>query len=344
MVIHESVSMEKYTTFRMGGVVAYLIEVYSTTDIEQAIDFAEQHELPYVLLGGGSNILFPDGDYVPIVVIHICIAGITVMKTDADSTTIEVGAGVIFDDLVAYTVEHNLLGLEMLSAIPGTVGATPVQNVGAYGGEVSSTISHVTVYDTQVKNVVVLSNRACQFGYRDSLFKKKINRYIILSVAFRLRTVGETSPPIPLYPGVQTFFKDKGITTPTLSDIRNAITQIRWTKLPDPKQIASCGSFFKNPIISQDHKEKLATLYPEIVCYDVGDGMCKVGAGWLIDKLGLKGHVFDTLMLYDKNALVLVNTGGATMKEVKHVVAYIQDEVQKTFGISIEPEPVFVTM
>jgi UDP-N-acetylmuramate dehydrogenase len=343
MIILENISMKHYTTFRMGGIARYVIEIENYKDIEGALAFARAQHLPHIILGGGSNIIFPDESTLQAVVIKIENKGICAESENDESVVINVSAGVSWDDFVLYTVEHNFTGIEMLSAIPGTVGATPVQNVGAYGGEVGNHIVQVAAYDTVKKCETVLQNNDCEFSYRDSIFKKEKNRYIILAVTFRLdKLVGGNQAPIPNYPGVKEFFEKRGIHNPTLTDIRNAITEIRSSKLPDPKVLASCGSFFKNPIVQTNVAERIKEAYPNAVIHDVGGGMSKVGAGWLIDTLELKGKTFGNLSLYDKNAVVLVNNGGATKAELVKLITYIQKEVSEKFGVHVEPEPVFV--
>ncbi len=342
MLIEEHVDIKGHTTFNMGGTVAYLITVDNSKDIPSALVYARARNLPYIVLGGGSNVIFPDDGILDAVVIRIVNTGIWTESEDTESVVLNVSAGVVWDDFVLYCVEHNFSGLEMLSAIPGSVGGTPVQNVGAYGVEVATTIVQVACYDTQENTEVVLQKSDCDFSYRDSLFKKQKNRYIILAVTFKLKKLGDEKPEIPNYPGVKEYFEKKQIQNPTLMDIRNAITEIRWAKLPDPRDVASCGSFFKNPIVETSVAEKIKEAYPKAVIHDVGDGKSKIGAGWLIDTLGLKGRVFGNLSVYDKNALVLVNNGGATKKELTELVEYIQKEVFEKFGVHIEPEPVFV--
>lgn len=342
MVIRENVSLKDYTTFHMGGMVRFFIEIDNSKDIKSALAFARAQSLPHIILGGGSNIIFPDTETLDAVIIKIENKGIWIESENDERVVVNVSAGVVWDDFVLYTVEHNFSGLEMLSAIPGSVGATPVQNVGAYGGEVATTIVQVACYDTQENTEVVLQKSDCQFEYRDSLFKKEKNRYIILAVTFELAKLGNTHPHIPNYPGVKEYFEKRGIENPTLMDIRNAITEIRWTKLPDPKVLASCGSFFKNPIVPLEVGEKIKKEFPNAVAHVMGDGTTKIGAGWIIDSLGLKGKVFGHLSIYDKNALVLINNGGATKKELTELVGYIQKSVFEKFGIHIEPEPIFV--
>lgn len=342
MIIQENIQLKDYTTFRMGGIARYFIEIDNSKDIEGALAYARAHDLPYIILGGGSNSIFPDDGVLYAVVIKIKNKGIWIESENDESVMLNVSAGVDWDDFVLYTIEHNFSGLEMLSAIPGSVGATPVQNVGAYGGEVATMIVQVACYDTQENTEVVLQKSDCDFSYRDSLFKKQKNRYIILAVTFKLQKLGDRKPEIPNYPGVKEYFEKKDIQNPTLIDIRNAITEIRWAKLPDPKVVASCGSFFKNPIVETSVAEKIKEAYPNAVIHDVGGGKSKIGAGWLIDTLGLKGKTFGNLSVYDKNALVLVNNGGATKGELVELVEYIQKKVFEKFGVHIEPEPVFV--
>jgi UDP-N-acetylmuramate dehydrogenase len=335
--ILEHVSIASYSTFRMGGTVRYFTEITHEKDIPEVLAFAKDHQLAVIVLGGGSNTLFLN-DNLDVLVIKIQIKGYT-WDESTSSVVVTVGAGEVWDDFVKETVRRGLSGIEALSLIPGSVGGTPVQNVGAYGQEVKNSIISVRAFDMKLGEIVTFTNEMCLFAYRDSIFKHFPNRYIITSVVFVL---SKQVPAIPNYPGVSRYFETHKIDHPSLEDIRTAICTIRQMKLPDPKEIASVGSFFKNPFISTHQAEELKKQYPNAVLFPVDENTTKVGAGWLIDALGLKGKVFGNLSLYPANALVIVNNGNATGEELKNLVSHIQKLVKSTFHIDIEPEPVFV--
>ncbi len=340
MEIKSDISLIPHTTFRMGGAALFFAEVTSENELVEALAIAEEKKLPVWILGGGSNTLIPSEKPVEVFVIKMMIPGFEIISETENETTIQVGAGENWDGFVGRTVSLGLSGLEALSAIPGSVGGTPVQNVGAYGQEVKNVIQSVRVYDRKEKKFTELSNEACGFTYRDSIFKHEgKDRYVITFVTFLLK---KERPPVPQYPGVTAYFAEHTITDPTLSEIRSAITAIRSRKLPDPKEIASVGSFFKNPIVSNEQGEEIKAQYANAVVFPVGEDKAKIGAGWLIEMLGFKGAVFGNLGFYEHNALVVVNRGDATFGELKDLIAMVQDAAQKKFGITLEPEPVFL--
>jgi UDP-N-acetylmuramate dehydrogenase len=340
MEIGENIPLHLYTTFRMGGEAQYFFSVTSEEELIEALSFAEKKSLSVWILGGGSNILIPDEKKIQAVVIKIAITGFDVITDTKDGAEIKVGAGEVWDGVVGKTVSMGLAGLEALSAIPGTVGGTPVQNVGAYGQEVKNVIKSVRVYDRIEKQFREFSNEECQFAYRDSIFKHEgKDRYVITVVTFSL---SKSEPIVPQYPGVTAYFEKENIHNPTLEEIRKAIIAIRARKLPDPKEIASVGSFFKNPIVSKEKGEEVKALYHNAVIFPVGEDKAKIGAGWLIETLGFKGAVFGNLGFYEHNALVVVNHGGATHGELVELIAMVQNAAKEKFGITLEPEPIFL--
>lgn len=342
MKLVENVSLSNHTTFRMGGVAAYVAEVQSEEELVLALTKAESLKLPVWILGGGSNILIPDNQTIEAFVIKIAIPGFTVLEEESNATDIRVGAGEIWDSVVEQTVALGFSGLEALSAIPGTVGGTPVQNVGAYGQEVKNVIKSVRVYDRRTKEFHELLNEECHFAYRDSIFKHEgKDRFVITFVTF---TLEKKEPAAPNYPGVTAYFEQAGISKPTIVEIRKAIAAIRARKLPDPKEIASVGSFFKNPIVSKEKAFEVKNLYPNAVIFPIGEEKAKIGAGWLIETLGFKGAVFGNLCFYEHNALVLVNRGGATFAELEQLISMVQNAAKEKFGILLEPEPIFFTL
>jgi UDP-N-acetylmuramate dehydrogenase len=336
-VVQENIPLALYSTFRMGGTARYFIELTDEKDITEVAVFAKEKQIPVVILGGGSNTLFTS-EKLDALVLKVSIKGYIWQEEDS-IVLVTVSSGELWDDFVEQSVLRGLSGIEALSLIPGTVGGTPVQNVGAYGQEVRNTIVSIRAYDTEKSELVIFTNDMCEFSYRDSIFRHLPNRYIITNVTFKL---SKEKPHIPNYPGVTRYFEEHGMQNPTLKDIREAICAIRQTKLPDPKNIASVGSFFKNPFVSREQANELKTKYPIVVLFPVDDQTVKVGAGWLIDTLGLKGQTFGNLGLYPENALVIVNNGNATGEELKELVVHIQKLVKTTFGIEIEPEPLFV--
>ena len=328
------VPLSELSTFRMGGTAREVATVDSAADLHELFAAMKDGE-KWFILGGGSNVVFPDGDC-DATFIKFSPKGIQTEENDS-GVLVTAGAGVVWDDLVAYTVEHGFSGLEALSAIPGSVGATPIQNVGAYGAEIKDTLVSVKAFDTQTKELVTFTNADCKFAYRDSMFKHEgKGRYIITEVTFGLSRV---KPTAPNYPGVADYFAVKNISEPSLSQIREAIIAIRANKLPDPKQTASVGSFFKNPIIQKEQADALKLANPTLAVFPVSDTHSKVGAGSLIDTLGWKGKNFGPVSIYKNNALVLVNEGGATREHLSQTVGEIVAAVKEKYDITLEPEP-----
>ncbi|MCC6323888.1 UDP-N-acetylmuramate dehydrogenase [Candidatus Nomurabacteria bacterium] len=334
--VQENVDIKDYCTIHIGGQFRYFAIIKTKEEITEAIEFARKNNTRLFMLGGGSNIVFTD-KVLDVLALKIEIEGFEIIENTDDYAVIKVGAGENWDIFVSRTVVSNLSGLEALSAIPGTVGATPVQNVGAYGQEVKDTIVSIEVFDIQNKVIKTLTNTECKFAYRDSIFKHEDkNKYIILTVTFKL---SKKNPEIPHYIDVKKYFIQNNINTPTLLEIRNAIIHIRGYKLPDPKVIFNVGSFFKNPIVSSDVAKKLKNNNPELTIYPIDEDHTKVPAGWLIEKAGLKGKNFGPLSLYNKNALVLVNNGNATYEDIISVRDQIIKTVFDKFGITLEQEP-----
>jgi UDP-N-acetylmuramate dehydrogenase len=335
--IEQNKALASLSTFRMGGMAAYFCSINAKEDVLEAYTFAREKGLPVVVLGGGSNTIFAEPEILKALVIQIAIPGYEFISDEL----LKLGAGEEWDSVVMRTVEAGYSGMEALSAIPGSVGGTPVQNVGAYGQEVANLIDSLEAFDTTTNTFVTLSNSECKFAYRDSIFKQEAKgRYVIVSVTFKL---SKAQPTAPNYPGVASYFEKQGIIEPTLFDIRNAIIEIRKSKLPDPKEIASVGSFFKNPFISTEAANALKSKFEKAVIFPVTETTSKVGAGWMIDSLGLKGKEFGNLMLYPGNAMVIVNKGGATPTELQNLVQDIQNKVREAYGVTIEPEPIFVS-
>jgi len=341
MNIQEYVNIKDYSTLKIGGQFRYFIEIYNTEDIIKSISFSKEKDLPLFILGGGSNIVFSDG-ILNIIALKINIKGFEVIKETDDFIDIKVGAGEIWDEIVEKTVNMNLSGLEALSAIPGTVGAGPVQNIGAYGSEVKDTLLEVEVFNVINNQIMSISNNDCKFGYRDSIFKNEAKgKYIITAVIYRLvkdyfhKNFSRTLS----YPGISKYFEDKCIDNPTLKQVRDAVINIRKDKLPNPKDIPNVGSFFKNPIVENNIALSLKIKYKDIKFFPVDEKYTKIPAGWLIENSGLKGKSFGSISVYDKNALVLINNGDASSDEILRVKNKIVKIVENKFGIILEQEP-----
>ncbi|MEI8130162.1 MAG: UDP-N-acetylmuramate dehydrogenase [bacterium] len=326
-----NVPLRELSTFRIGGTAREVVTVTTEADLEEVFRLMPQDE-KWFLLGGGSNIVFPDGD-LDMTLIRPQILG----KRLVDETTLVVGSGEIWDSVVAFAVENDLSGIETLSWIPGTAGATPVQNVGAYGTEIRDVLTSLRAYDLWTKSMVVFSNKECKFGYRDSIFKNAgKGRYVITEITLAL---SRELPDVPQYPGVADYLAEHNIRAASLEDIRNAIIAIRTKKLPDPKEVASVGSFFKNSFVPIEKANQLRADFPTLAIYDVDTATAKVGTGSLIDTMGWKGKRIGNFSLYKGNAMVIVNEGGGTRAELSDVILQIRDAVQEKYGISIEPEP-----
>ena len=290
-------------------------------------------QLPWRILGGGSNVILPETLLGATLLINI--PGQEIISTDEEATYIAVGGGVNWHEFVAWTLENNLPGLENLALIPGTVGAAPIQNIGAYGVEIANYIDHIEAFDTQTLQFVTLSNADCQFAYRDSVFKHQAARYIVTQVIFRIPQAWQ---PNIAYADLANAFATQ-TTPPSSEDIFLAVCKIRLAKLPNPQKIGNAGSFFQNPIVSEQQYETLSKEFPQLVSYPDRKGNKKLAAGWLIDQCGFKGQRMGNVGVYEKQALVLVNHGGATAKDILALAQSIQDAVQHKFGVMLLIEP-----
>lgn len=352
MKIQEYVDIKNYSTLKIGGQFRYFTKVNNEKELEGVYNFAKQNNVPVFILGGGSNIVFSDG-VINVLALKIEIKGFEIVAQTEEYVDIKVGGGEIWDEIVEKTVEMNLQGMEGLSAIPGTVGATPVQNVGAYGTEVKDTIIEVEVFDTKParphegaggdNTIKKLSNSDCKFGYRDSIFKNEARgKYIITAVIYRLKNVSQqylAGLPVMNYPGVKDYFEKNQIINPSLKQIRQAIIEIRKEKLPNPSEIPNVGSFFKNPIVENSIVEKIKINFPDLKFFPIDEKLTKIPAGWLIENAGLKGKSFGHISVYNKNALVLVNNGNASKEDLLKAKYEIIKIVEEKFGITLEQEP-----
>ena len=346
MTIQENVPLAPMTTLQVGGPARFFVEARNEDEVREATRFARTRCLPLLVLGGGSNLVVADSGW-PGLVLRIAIGGIT--RRDAVGATLfDVGAGVDWDDFVAQAVAQNCAGVECLSGIPGSVGGTPVQNVGAYGQEVSETIESVRALDLKEDRDVVLGKDACGFRYRTSIFNStERERYIILQVSYRLTPGGV---PSLKYADLQKHFADWKA-QPSLGEMREAIRQIRRSKgmliVPGDEDCRSAGSFFKNPILSEvqfkDLVSRAESRALQIPSYPALDAQRKISAAWLVEHSGFaKGFTLGAAGISHKHALALINGGKANAADIIRLKEKVQQGVQEAWGILLEPEPVFV--
>ncbi len=336
--IEEKVPLSGLSTFKVGGHASYLLRVTSCDEIKEAVLFAKEKSLPVMFLGGGSNILFGDSGFNGLI-LKIDIKGIRAeeQKGGREEVLVTVGAGEGWDAFVAWTLAHGYFGLENLSAIPGTVGAAPIQNIGAYGVEAKDSIESVEVFDTESLEFKVLSNKECKFGYRSSIFKTPEGKSLVVTGAtFRLSKLAE--PKIG-YKDLALYFKDKGI--PTALEVRDAVTHIRGRKFPDLDTYGTAGSFWKNIICEASVAESLKAKYPDLPVYDAADGKKKLSTAFILDKVcGLREYRVGNVGLFAAQTLVVTNYGGATAEEIKNFIAKVKLIVKEKTGIVLEEEVV----
>ena len=339
MLILENARLKELNSFGLDVTAKQLCIYHSPDDIRQLIEQTGGIVGKRILiLGGGCNLVFVNNFNG--LVIHPANSYISIVSETDDHCLVKAGAGTVWDGLVAWAVEHNLGGAENLSLIPGTVGASPVQNIGAYGCEAKDIIESVNVVSLTDGSVSTLSNADCQFGYRDSVFKHELkDRYLVDSVVYRL----SKKPQFVTHYGSLSGEIEK-LGGPSLRTIRQAVINIRNSKLPDPKVTGNVGSFFKNPTVSAAEAERLLAQWPDMVTYPAAEGRTKIAAGWMIDQCGLKGYTnaVRTAGVHTQQALVLVNLGGATGNDIMAVAHHVQQSVADKFGINIEPEAIIV--
>ena len=336
MDVHTNIPLKNYTTMRLGGSARFMTDVHSVEDIQAIANRANEQKLPLFVLGGGSNTIVRDEGFNGIVVRNR-IKGYDIIEDTPDYTTIRVGGGENWDETVKKNVDAHLSGIEALSAIPGTVGAAPVQNIGAYGQEVGDVIVSVDAYDLVESRLVQLSASDCGFSYRHSVFRgKHAGRYVITAVTMRL---SKTPPQPPFYAAVQNYLDEHNITIITPATIRETVAAIRQEKLPDPSQLPNSGSFFKNAVIDDWQYKDLLETYPDMPSYDMPENRHKIPTGWLIEKVGLKGAELHGMKVHDKNALVLINQSASSYSDLAAARDTIRGKVRDTFRITIEQEP-----
>lgn len=331
-------SLLAHNTFGIDAKCRRFLEYSSVEEAQQMVAELTPDDQPLLILGGGSNLLLT-GDYEG-TVIHSAIKGIKVLDNEklhsSDSVFLSCGSGEVFDDVVAYAVEHGYHGAENLSIIPGEVGASAVQNIGAYGVEAKDIIYKVEAVEIATGKVVVFDNQDCQYSYRQSRFKHEWkDKYLVTHVIYRL---SKHFVPDLDYGNIRTSLAAKKIGNPTAQQLRDVIIEIRNAKLPDPKVQGNAGSFFMNPIVQKAKYEELAALYPGMPHYTIDAEHEKIPAGWMIDQCGWKGQSLGRAGVHDKQALVLVNRGGATGEEIVNLCETIRKNVKQKFGIDIHPE------
>ena len=333
MEIQNNFSLKNYNTFGIEAKAAHFISVHSLAELSAVLK--ENKTERKFILGGGSNMLLTKD--IDALVIHIDLKGKKIIKENNESVWVESQAGENWHEFVLWTIEQNLGGLENMSLIPGNVGTTPVQNIGAYGTEIKDTFVSCEAMKIDNQEMKTFTKEECHFGYRESVFKNEIkDQYIITSVVFKLTKCNHKINTS--YGDITGELIKNNITNPTLKDVSNAVIAIRQSKLPDPKELGNSGSFFKNPILLKTDFEKIHQKFPEMKYYEVSETEVKVPAGWLIEQAGFKGKRFGDAGIHKNQALVLVNYGNATGKEILDVSKTIQDTIYKVFGIQIEAE------
>lgn len=333
MQLHKDFDLRALNTFGISVKCKYLIEIQEEEELPRAVEMATHFGYPFMVLGGGSNMLFTE-DYEGSI-LYMRIPGISVENTSGDEVLLTAGAGVVWNDLVNFAVSNGYGGLENLALIPGTVGASPIQNIGAYGVELQDVFESLRGYHLE-QGFMEFDKKSCHFGYRQSVFKGALKgKFIVTQVRFRL----STKPVLKLHYGaLQEALAQRGITTPSIAQVAEVVSSVRVSKLPDPSSIGNAGSFFKNPEIPEEQFQRLQIEHPNIVGYPAGEGVIKASAAWLIESCGWKGKVVGSTGTYAKHALVLVNHGNASGSDIWALANSIQRSVQERYGIHLEPE------
>nr|WP_294942696.1 UDP-N-acetylmuramate dehydrogenase [uncultured Mucilaginibacter sp.] len=331
--IQENVSLKNFNTFGIDANARYFAEINHADELKELFADPQWLLMPRLILGGGSNMLMVadfDG-----LVIRLNIRGIE-HRISHDDVFVEAGAGEVWNDLVNYCVDHGYAGMENLSLIPGSVGASPIQNIGAYGVELKDVFESCRAFEIATGAIRTFTKEDCKFGYRESVFKSELaGQYIIVSVKFHLSLI----PHFNLkYGAIEQELTARGVSEPTLKDVSQVVSHIRVSKLPDPSTIGNAGSFFKNPVISASEFEPIKQNFPDVVNYPSGDGQVKLAAGWLIEQCGWKGKTVGNTGTWKNQALVLVNHGGATGEEVYGLSSQIIDSVYTKFGVTLQRE------
>ena len=338
MTIQTNVSLKPYNTFGIAATAKYFVEVTSIEQLQAVLQNPEYLGIERLILGGGSNLLLTkdfDG-----LVIKIVIKGIEKYEENEQNIWLKVGAGEVWHDLVLYCVNHNYAGVENLSLIPGTVGAAPMQNIGAYGVEIKEVFESLEAIEISTGKSRIFTKDECQFGYRESIFKHAVKgKYVIINVNFKLN---KTPVYHVEYGAIKDTLAEMGVDQLSIKAISNAVISIRQSKLPNPAEIGNAGSFFKNPEIPKAQFDVLKEQFPTIPSYPVNEQTVKVPAGWLIEQAGWKGQRFGNIGVHAKQALVLVNFGDGKGNEIKELSQKIQDSIKEKFGIQLHAEVNFI--
>lgn len=339
MKLKQNISLATYSTMRLGGTARYVIDVTSTDVLLEALRFAKEQNLPVRMIGGGSNIIWRDEGFDGVLLVNNITLFEKILEDD-QSATYKVGAGEVLDDIIARTTKFGLSGIETLSLIPGSVGATPVQNVEAYGQEISQTLVELEAYDSQTGEFTTLKNEECDFSYRSSRFKTRDNgRFFITYLVLKLR---KTTLQPPYHQGLQTYVDQWGKTDYSPAALREYVSDIRSQKLPDPSKVANNGSFFNNAIIPREQFDALYAEYPDIQHYPMPDGQVKIPARWLIENSGFSAGFQDQATgcgLWPKQALVVVNYTAKSTQDLETFAKMVTDAVHAKFGITLKQEP-----
>ncbi len=331
MNIQNNVQLKPFNTLSLNSICSHYVKIHTVADVLDAVAYAHLTNLNILVLSGGSNMLLPE--HVHSLVMHMDIQGIEVLKDDAYEQILRVGGGQNWHEFVLWTTQQQLIGLQNLALIPGLVGASPVQNIGAYGVEVGEFIESVQVYDRDLQKLRSIAAQECQFAYRHSIFKDEPQRYIITHVTFKLPKKAE----LKLGYGDLKAAVGEDLTP---ENLQRQVIQIRQSKLPDPKEYPNVGSFFKNPVVTPQVFARLVHEYPQLPHYPQANGQVKLAAGWLIDQAGWKGKQLGDVGMFHKQALVLVNYANASLADVQQTYRAVQQDVYRKFHVTLEPEPV----
>ena len=332
--IQPQVSLKPFNTFGVDVRAQLFAEAHSDADVREALAYASAHDVPLLVIGGGSNLLLTAD--IPALVLRMASRGIRVISDDGNRVVIEAEAGEPWHPFVQHTLAQGFSGLENLSLIPGTVGAAPMQNIGAYGVEIKDVFAGLTALDRQTGELRDFSLQECNFAYRDSVFKQQPGRWLILRVRFALDRVAHLHLE---YGPVRQRLSEQGIEQPTPTDVSRAICSIRSEKLPDPAVLGNAGSFFKNPLVSAAVVAQIKAQHPDLVAYAQPDGQMKLAAGWLIERAGWKGFREADAGVHKLQALVLVNYGAATGLQLLDLAQRIQKDISERFNVELEMEP-----
>lgn len=331
-------SLRQHNTFGIDATAHAYLPITSVDTLRILRSDVDVARLPRLVLGGGSNLVLTR-DF-PGLVLHMCNRGLDIVDEDEHAVYVRAAAGENWHGLVQWTLAQGLGGLENLSLIPGSVGAAPIQNIGAYGIELQDLFHALTALDMETGETLTLDRVACTFAYRDSIFKHSLrDRAVVLDVTFALPKRWQ---PNLHYSEVAQELDARQLYTPTAQDISDAVIAIRMRKLPDPSVVGNAGSFFKNPIVMLEQRNTLLAQYPQLVNYAQANGSYKLAAGWMIDQCGWKGKNLGAAGVYQKQALVLINRGGATGQDVVQLAQAVQADVMARFGVALEPEPIFI--